>query len=186
MRVTVITPPEPFITVDEAKARVRVLTDEEDALIEDMIATATAHVDGPDGWLGRALGRQTLEARGDFFRDRRWYLPYPPVVEIVSLTYLDPLGAVQTLDPTAYELRGHLVERAFATRWPHVRRDDECVRVRYTAGYDAVPRPICAAILLMVGDLYANRETTIGSANSVEVPMSTTVENLLMPFRVWA
>jgi len=186
MRVTVITPPEPFITVEEAKARVRVLADDEDGLIEDLIASATAHLDGPDGWLGRALGRQTLEARGDFFRDRRWYLPYPPVIEIEALTYLDHDGVEQTLDPTAYELRGHLIERAFATRWPLVRCDDESVRVLYTAGYDAVPRPICAAILLMVGDLYANRETTVASANSIIVPMSTTVENLLMPFRVWA
>lgn len=48
-----------------------------------------------------------------------------------------------------------------------------------------MPAPIRAAILLMVGDLYRNRDTTaVGTISKID--MSTTVENLLAPFRVFA
>ena len=40
------------------------------------------------------------------------------------------------------------------------------------------------AILLMVGDLYRNRETTGQGASPLgSIPMSTTVEALLAPYR---
>ena len=71
------------------------------------------------------------------------------------------------------------------------------MRVRYTAGYvadptanplvAAIPAPIRAALLLMTADLYSNRETveTGVRAAAVAVPMSTTVETLLSPYRVF-
>ncbi len=60
----------------------------------------------------------------------------------------------------------------------------EAVRVRYRAGYESLPDAISVAILLMVADLYRNRMTTQPGTQSV-VPMSTTVEALLGPFRVY-
>jgi hypothetical protein len=49
----------------------------------------------------------------------------------------------------------------------------------------AVPAPIKAAVLLMVGDLYENRETVAEGAPA-PVEMSMTVERLLSPYRVWS
>ena len=49
----------------------------------------------------------------------------------------------------------------------------------------ALQAPILAAVKLMVGDLWRNRDTVaIGQVS--QIPMSTTVEALLSPFRVWA
>jgi hypothetical protein len=56
--------------------------------------------------------------------------------------------------------------------------------VRYRAGYDPVPAAIISAVLLMVGDLYANRETASEGLKS-EIQMSATVQNLLAPYRVY-
>lgn len=48
-----------------------------------------------------------------------------------------------------------------------------------------VPEPIKAAILLMVGDLWHARATVATGAAMAMVPTSTTVEQLLQPFRVY-
>ena len=58
----------------------------------------------------------------------------------------------------------------------------------YRAGYEdaegnpAVPPQLISAIKLMVGDLYRYPETVAQGAVSA-VPMSTTVDRLISPFR---
>ncbi|WP_103728924.1 head-tail connector protein [Novosphingobium sp. HII-3] len=190
MRPIVVTPPEPVVTLEEAKAHLRVRHSAEDDLILSYIDAATGTIDGPDGWLGRALGRQTLEIRYPAFGTCGWIaLPYPPAVEVESIQYVDAAGEAATLDPDQYELSGAMIRPV----WPHSfpaaawrGAAGETVRIRWTAGYDTLPAPIRAAILLMVGDLYAFRETAVVGATSADVPMSLTVQRLLSPFRVFS
>lgn len=186
MRVFVITPPDP-LDLDEVKAHLRVEGDDEDTLIQAYVAAATAHIDGPDGWLGRAIGIQILEARCDTLTcGASIRLPFPPVIEMVSVSYLDATGVEQMADLDEFEVMGRDLV-ASGSEWPWIggstRR--EAVRIRYRAGYETIPAPIKAAILLMVGDLYRNREA-VSAAAMTQVPMSTTVENLLAPFRVYS
>ena len=194
MRVVVVTPPEPVVTIEEAKRHLKQDSDDDAQLIAAYVAAATAHIDGPDGWLGRSIGVQTLEARADMFRDAM-ALPCGPVIDITSIEYLDAAGTVVAVSPQDFEVRGWLVGSAFGRRWPSVGGHSEAVRIRYRAGYEprvvegqdpvsTVPAPIKAAILLMTGDLYRNRDTSSGTA-ATTIPMSTTVENLLSPFRVF-
>src|SRR5579875_4153338 len=114
MFVAVITPPEPLVELDLAKQHLRVDDGDSDDLINAYIAAAQANIDGPGGWLGRAIGLQTLEVRLDSFHPRHWErrgypiwaegawtdwtcwplqnrirLPYPPLVSITSITYED-------------------------------------------------------------------------------------------------
>lgn len=185
MRIVVVTPPAPVVTLAEAKAHLRVRHSDEDALIEAYIAAATAHIEGPDGWLGRSLGDQVLEAYADVFRDCM-RLPFGPVTEVISVKYLAGTGDEVVVLPGEYELRGWLLGSAFGKRWPSVLSHPEAVRIQYRAGYADLPPPIRAAILLMVGDLYANRETAAAGSGSSAIPMSMTVEALLSPFRVFA
>lgn len=186
MRVIVITPPQPVVSLSEAKAHLRVRSGDEDALITAYVAAATAHIDGPGGWLGRAIGAQTLEARTCVFRDAM-ALPYPPIIEIVSVKHLDAAGAEVTVPSPEYEVRGALIGSAFGKRWPSVGAHSEAVRIRYQAGYSADAPAIAvikASILLMVDDLYRHRGTV--GERGTKIEMSTTVENLLSPFRVWS
>lgn len=177
MRVFVAVPPEPVVSLAEAKAQLRVRANDEDAYITGLVAAATAHLDGPDGWLGRAIGRQTLEFRAHVFRDAM-SLPYPPIAEIVSVKHLTGTGVEATVQPSEYELRGAVLGAAFGRRWPSVGVHPEAVRIQYLAGYETVPAPIKQAILLMVAVLFAHRED-----HSVEV--STAAAALLAPYRVW-
>ncbi|MFX4083658.1 hypothetical protein ACKU27_00990 [Sphingobium yanoikuyae] len=198
MRVIVITPPAPILTWEEADQHLRLDGDEEQReMVERLIAAATQHIDGPAGWLGRALGLQTLEARMAGFCDQI-RLPYQPIVDIVSVHHLDDTGQPVLVDPDTYELFGRDLGCAWGKFWPTpgaYRGNTETVRVRYRAGYavdpDAdplepnVPAPIKQAILLMVGDMWHARATVATGAAMQAVPMSTTVQNLLSPFQVY-
>lgn len=189
MRVIVVTPPDPVITPEDAAEHLR-LGDgvDEHGYLESIIAAATAHIDGPDGWLGRAIGMQTLEAYLPSLGVTSIALPYPPALNIVSIDYVDDTGATVTMDPAAYELAGRLLRPAWPNPWPTAQWrgcEGEPVRIRYRAGYETLPAAIRAAILLMVGDLFEFRETAVSVRNMSAVPMSTTVQNLLAPFRVW-
>lgn len=196
MRVLVITPPDPVVTLEQAKAHLKVDADDEDVLIEAYVAAATGHIDGPDGWLGRALGAQVLEARCDAGCGSVIRLPFRPIIELVSVSYLDGSGVEQMADLDAFDLRGcDLAPVASSWPWAAGSSRAEAVRVRYRAGYpddpsgseprSTLPPAIRAAILLMIGDLYRNRSTASIGLSAGMVPMSTTVENLLAPFRVF-
>ncbi len=185
MRIVVVEQPAPVVTWEDADQHLRLSGDtSQQAEVEAMIAAATQHIDGPNGWLGRAIGVQTLQARGSFFDGERIRLPFPPVIDVASISYLDTSGAEQALADDVYEVRGDEVVRAYGKSWPAVRADDESVRVTYQAGYAETPMPIRAAILLMVGDLYRFRDTA-AMVQMSEVPMSVTVQTLLAPFRVF-
>lgn len=185
MRIIVVEPPAPVVTWDDADQHLRLSGDtSQQAEVEAMVAAATQHIDGPDGWLGRSIGVQTLQARGSFFSGDRWTLPCRPIISVESIKYLDTGGVEQTLTPEFYEVRGDQIVRTHGKSWPACRLDDESVRVTYTAGYSELPMPIRAAILLMVGDLYRYRDTA-ALVQMSKVPMSVTAETLLAPFRVY-
>lgn len=131
MGTRVITPPAPVVAPEDISG-----VQAGDTAVEAMIAAVTATIDGPFGWLGRALGLQTLEKSLDGFYPAI-YLPCPPVVDIVSVTYLDGSGARQTLPDDQYRIdsNGYL-SPAFGASWPPFRCDHDSVLIRYRAGYN--------------------------------------------------
>jgi uncharacterized phiE125 gp8 family phage protein len=192
MPVVVITPPQfALASLEEAKAHLRVEHDDDNDYIEALVETATNMIDGPDGWLGRALITQTLEWRGDEFGSCDIRLPYPPIAAIVSVKYDDSDGVEQTVSSADYRLVGQSslprLALTYGSTWPAARWQNEAVRVRYTAGYgdasDDVPAPIRHAVLLMVSELYENREPTTDKPRT-EVPFA--VAALLSTYRVFA
>ncbi len=185
MRVTVVTPPDPVVSLAEAKDHLRVRHTAEDALITGMVAAATSHIDGPGGWLGRAVGVQTLEAAlPTWSAAENFTLPYPPLIDIVSITYRDAQRQTVTVPADRYEVIDGLVEAVGDVAWGSARGADNGLRVRYQAGYAILPASIRAAILLMVGDLYRNRDT-VTAVQASSIPMSTSVDYLLSPFRIF-
>lgn len=184
MGVVIITPPGDIVGLAEAKQHLRVDHEDDDAYIGDLIATAATWLDGPSGgWIGRALGAQTLELRAGCF-ERVPQIPFPPVIEIVSVVYDDPSGAGQTVAPALYGFdpdAGLYFNPGFA--WPSVAQRPDAVRIRYRAGYVRVPAPIRLAMLMLVGQWYAGREAASDKPLS-ELPFA--VEALLSPFRVWS
>jgi uncharacterized phiE125 gp8 family phage protein len=212
--VVVITPPNvPAVSLPEAKAHLRVDHDDDDGYISGLVAVATATFDGPEGWLGLALVKQTLELRLDGFpgcRHSFFYahghssedtaeirLPYPPLLGGVSVSYTDAEGADQTLAAPTYRVVGSggrgvaRLALAYSQVWPYTRYQREAVRIRYDAGYGTagadVPAPLRHAILLTVGHLYENRQAVVVDASRVQaLELPQGVEALVSPYRVWS
>ena len=194
MRVLVISKPEPVVNWEDADAHLKLGGDVSlQAEVEAMIAAATEMVDGPDGWLGRALGVQTLEARFDCF-EYELRLPCPPLIDLDSVKYINSAGDLVTLDAARYEL----IDRSVLPIgcWPASQPDRrEAVRARYRAGHVTdpeadelvpdLPYRARAAILMMVEDLYTHRGS-IRPGVFTELQMSTTVKNLLSGLRVYS
>ncbi|KPH66897.1 head-tail connector protein [Novosphingobium sp. ST904] len=189
MRVVVVTPPAPVVTLDEAKSHLRVRHNDEDALIEAYVTAATAHIDGPAGWLGRSIGEQVLEARFSLIFEgnaNEIRLPFGPVVELVGVRYRDYDETEQDADLADFELAGDTLRRpGRPSLWEGGSLRDEAATVQYRTGYAEPPAPIRAAILMMVGDLYANRETVAIGASAAAIPMSTAPARLLSLYRVF-
>jgi len=188
-RVVVVTPPEPFIDLAEAKEHLRVDHDDDDDLISVLINAATGHIDGPDGWLGRAIGVQTLELMLPGFVAGSFALPCPPALFVEGVQYEDAHGVVQQLDTSIYEMHDDVIGTALGKSWPSTRLYRGglgVVRIRYTAGYQEVPAPIRVAVLMMLGDLYKFRETSIVNGTPAAIRIPTTVDMLLQPFRLYA
>lgn len=181
--VSVIEPPDPIVTWTEAKAHLRLDSDDEQTFVEGLIAAATAWIDGPAGWLGRALGEQTIEEKLDAFCSSI-ILSISPVLEITEVAYIDEDGDEQEVEDTVYGVLGREVFLRTDQSWPSpISGEPGAAIIRYTAGYEEVPAAIKHAILLMVGNWFANREAVITGTISSELPLA--VEALLQPYRIW-
>lgn len=192
--VTVVTPPavEP-LSVAEAKVYLRVDTTADDGLIGVLIAAARQWV---ETFTRRALITQTLDQAFASFMglDNPLYLARAPLQSVTSITYLDQVGDTQTLDPSNYRVRAvsgptagrGWIELTSTTTLPRVYpRAEAPVTVRTVSGYGNaatdVPAGLKAAIYLLLGDLYEQRQETILGVSS---RTKTTVERLLAPYRL--
>lgn len=190
--VRTVAPTATPISLAEAKRHLSVTFDDDDALISLYIDVATAHLDGYSGILGRALVTQTW--RQDFCAwSGELRLPLAPVASITSVKYSDSANAEQTVNSADYALindeRGPRVTfKNVSFTYPALYDDrEDRVRVTYVAGYGAaadVPYTIKAALLLMVGHWYRNREAVAVGQTVADLPMG--VDALLAPMRrVW-
>ena len=192
MGLRLITPPsaEP-ITLTEAKQHLRVTHTDDDAMIAIYLQAARQHIDGRDGWLGRAIMTQTWELSLDCFPlDGTIRLPFPPLQSVTSVKYDDSIGDEQTLAPDAYSVDaesqpGWVVMNAGG--WPATFAGINAARIRFVAGYGTaaeVPASIKAALLLMLGTLYENRSEVVIGQTAVVMPFAAQV--LLRPFQVFS
>ena len=148
------------LSLAEAKSWCRVDGSDEDALIQSLIAGAVARLDGWRGVLGRALEPQTWELRLDRFPAAEIALPLGPVVSVEQVAYVDRLGALQVVAPSAYELdaqgvEGWIVPVADAS-WPETMDVVNAVRVRWIAG-EGCPEEVRQAIRQTIAYWYDNR-----------------------------
>ena len=174
------------VTVAEAQIQCRIEpTDGENtAILAGLIAAARGYVEQVTGL---KLAAQTLKLRAWDLSEATFSLPIAPVSAISGITYMDANGVQQTLDPALYTgaLYGlsPTISRAYDQNWPAHRCGLGYVTITVTAGYasGACPEPIKQAILLTVGDWFANRETsTEGRFSSIEM---VAVDALLANFR---
>lgn len=154
MKPVLITPPSAMpVSLEEAKAALRVDGSAADVEIAGLIAAAVSYLDGWTGILGMCLAAQTWEMALDRFPAGEIRLPLGPVVSVTSVTYDDPAGDEGTVDSAAYvvdrrPVEGWIVPAAGAS-WPTTMETINAVRVRWVAGAGC-PEPLRRAILIRV------------------------------------
>jgi uncharacterized phiE125 gp8 family phage protein len=165
-----VTPPtDALLSAEEMRAQCDLDTEEYDALLAAYLATATAHLDGPGGILGRGIGTQTWRLYLDSFPRDMIRLPLPPLQAVTGITYVDPNGATQTLSTDVYTvLAGErtAVVRAYGQVWPSIRAQQRAVTVTFRCGWaltgaawPAKVAPIRQAVRLMVRAMFDKVDT---------------------------
>lgn len=179
------------VTLEEARKQVEVGTESSvhDEHLERLIETATKYVES-------YTGRQLITATYDLYADvlpcgnRPQEIPLSPLASVTSVKYADPSTGTQTTWSSSNYIvsasrePGRIVP-VFGIVWPAFRYVADSIVFRFVAGYGAapssVPQPLRQAILLLVGDWFANRE------DATSGPMGTIpngVRNLLDQWRV--
>lgn len=175
MALKLITAGTQAVSTSDAKAHLRVTDTAEDTLIAALVQSAQAHVEAV---LGAPLTPEVWEQSYDGFPCGALVLLKQPVTDVASVKY-DVDGDEVTMDVANYGVE--LASRRVWSddSWPTA-DDIASVRVTFTAGFAAVPAPLKAAVLLLTGDLYANRE----AKQDTELGDNPTVNRLLWPFRI--
>jgi uncharacterized phiE125 gp8 family phage protein len=189
MPTKVITAPtyEPISAADVAEyIRVDDLAQDE-LLLEGMITAARQYL---EQYLSRPIATQTLEEALTGWAD--------PIVldsslqSVTSIKYLDLNGAEQTLASNQYLVDTYSepaqVTPAYNVEFPELYAVPNNVKVRYVAGYTSggspdlnpMPKPLRFAMMLIIGDLYANREA--GGDKAYQI--NPTVQSLLQFYRL--
>ena len=175
-----------ILTLDQVKTHLRVDHDNENDLITRL---RDAAVEWAQNFTRRQFISATKTLKLDFFPN----IIFPSISNLVSVTsivYVDEDGDSQTLSADTYDVDishepGRIVE-AFEELWPTTRSEINAVTVTYIAGYgdsaDDTPDTIKTAVLMLIGNWYENRESTITGASIMEVPQAT--EMMLWPYRV--
>ena len=183
--LVMITPPsEEPVSLATAKNHLRVTITNDDALISALITAARMLVEKE---CRRSLVQRTYELRLDRFpwSASRMFpnlnqqcmpigtwgiieIPKPPLINVISITYQDANGIVQTLDPSQYQVDtggvlAGTVCPTYGVFWPTARVNIDSIKIQFNAGYgaaSAVPATATQAILLAIGNWYRNREDT--------------------------
>lgn len=185
-RALITAPASEPVSLAEAKLHLRVEHAADDALITALIQAARERA---EAITRRALITQTWEMYLDEWPEQGFIrLPLPPLQSVTSAKYTDTDGAEYTFTDwtaDAASLPGRVVLNHGAA-WPSVTlRPVNPIAVRFVAGYGdaaAVPASIKAAMLLMIGHLYENREESVVGVSIAALPMGA--EALLAPFRL--
>lgn len=171
MGLSLVTAPtvEP-LSLEEVKVHLRVDGNDHDTYINTLIVAARKHV---ENLTRRRLVQQTWDYTLPRFPNGEIELPIMPVSSITSVTYINGSGVSTPFTDFTLINDGAraMVVRDYNVSWPTTREHGNAVTVRFVAGYDPtadspqdltgnIPADIRAAMKLIIGDLFENREST--------------------------
>lgn len=182
------------LTATEAKLHLKIDSTTDDDLISSLIIAARQYAETVTS---RALITQTWDIKYDEFPreiDEAIVLPKAPIASITSVTYLDTSNVSQTWNSSNYltDLPSGSwagfgrIRPGYQVTWPATYPVLNAVTVRIVCGYgvaSAVPDGIKAAMKLLIGHWYSNREAAVVGTTTEELPMA--VNSLLWGFKAF-
>lgn len=186
MRLRLITAASEWpVSLDEAKAQLRVDHTDDDTLIEAKIAALADWLSvPPNGWLNRSLCTQTIELALPRWPYGCIALPYGPAASIASVRYYDLDNAIQTVDSADYFLDGDELVFVDGFFRPATYVRPGALLIRYTAGVGdpaALPSGLREAFLVALTALYEHR----GEMVSATMRDNQTAMSLFSSYRLW-
>ena len=187
MTVALISPPalEP-VSLDEAKAHLRLTGTEDDDYVAALIVAARLHVETSTR---RVLIDQTWRIyRDDWPRDGLVELPVGPVRSVAEIVVYDADGEPTTLSSTAWALdaASQPARLKLLGTGPTPGRPLNGIEIDVVAGYGAsglaVPQPLRLAIMMLVARWFENREGA--SFGVVPSTLADAFEAAIAPYRV--
>ena len=179
--VLVTAPTVEPVTLAEAKLHCRVDHTDDNDLITSLIVAARQLCEVKTE---HSCVNTTWDLYLDFL-PVRIYIPRSPLSSVTSLSYYATDGTLTVMSSSDYVVDtasapGRITQASTAV-WPATQERTGAVIVRFVAGYGAaassVPDSIKAAIKLLVGHWYENRESVVVGTITSELPMA--VESLL-------
>ncbi len=185
-----VEPTEEPINLEEAKAHLRIDTEDEDGMILNLITVARQYAESVTG---RALITQIWNYYLDDWPADKDYIemPLPPLVSSTSIQYTDYNATVTTAGTSQYivdtnSIPGKIV-LAYGETWPTVTLyPSNPIKILFTCGYgtpDDIPESIKSAMKVDLSDLYEQRESIIVGQPGAQLE---TIERLYMPYICWS
>jgi uncharacterized phiE125 gp8 family phage protein len=162
------------LTLTQAKLFLRVDNSDEDDLITAFIVAARQ---AAEEYLNQKLITHSMECYLDSFSPIM-ELDLGPVQSITTVKYYDADGDLQTLSSSNYNVdtvsQPARVQIDESVSIPTVDDKINAVIIAYESGYGdtsvKVPSAIISAVMLILGDLYENRQDTIIGSQVNELP----------------
>ena len=169
------------VTLDYAKTFLRVDTDDDDALISDLITSARLRI---EQMIGGSLITRARRYRSSRLTGQGVFLAHHPVTEVSALRLIGPDGTTLIpVEAARINLRclPPVVSLKNRSSFRSYDPSADTLEIEFTAGYgeapEDVPMPLRQAVLLLLAQSYEYR----GEATPPPVPMM--VDALLMPYR---
>lgn len=169
------------LSLEQAKAQLRILGNDDDVLLNDAIADARGWI---ESYTGLTLTRREVIEVQRCFGDK---LSAWPIASVDKVAYVDAAGQEAELPPTAYLAQlGKRPACLLANSWPRI-RPGSFVEVTMTAGF-ASPAAVAAfapnlvrAMRLLVASYFEDRATG-GLSGDVEIAAKRLCRN----FKRWS
>lgn len=172
MRTRLVTPPSiELVTLDEAKAQLRVDGTDEDFHIAGLITSMSVEC---EQIARRAFLTQTWDLTLDGWpSESEIVLPYPPLQSVTSISYIDSDGVTHTMPTSDYFVDSSgdpgRVCLQYGKSWPCVTlRPRSAIQIRFVAGWSdpyLVPANYRQALLLRLSNHFENRGDANGASN---------------------
>lgn len=149
------------ITTAEAKAWLRVTSDDEESLIASLITSAREAVEIDSR---RSLMTQTIDLWLDEWPCKYFFeLPRGPIQSVSFLKYYDTANTLTTWSSSNYALDAarNVLQIIRSATIPSLHDVANAINIRYVAGFASaalVPQGLKHAMLLKIGAMFENRE----------------------------
>lgn len=170
MKIELITPPSSLpIDLSKIKSFMRIIGDEDDATITQMLL---ASINRAEMLTNRQLGGVATFA---LYLDKmpsysKIKLPKSPLVEVVSVKYIDADEAEQTLDASEYwiDSKATPAELTFVNSAKATSPKPNAVTITFKGGYEKIPSEIVSWLSIMTSTMYEHRERFVVGASVAE------------------